>query len=288
MLEDKMREVREQLHAKWQIEANALNRSWFPDKSKFNTAVAKLNAKYQMQEHEAFTQLQQQEKERQRVQELIAKPDERSRAEEADIRLELEPEAERLVFPPQQDPGSLHQQNVAEQNRVLDIVEPFVKDNGKLYQAKIDEKGYYTDKPNKSKPATPEEIQMWATAKNALAILEQEEQDILGQLSGTPDPAYLQSLLTNKRREGLLKRIVKGYFRITAPGLMYKSYKKLKSEFGAEPNGTFAQKVQQTVAKPQRQQVQNKPSRQELLVEYNRLGGSQTSEGREFADRNLR
>ncbi len=92
-------EIKDTLHNQWQIEANALNKSWFSDRGKFETAKAKLNAKYQQMELQALTQLQQQVEEQQRVQALIRQPRKRTRAEEAQLRMELGPEAERLVFP---------------------------------------------------------------------------------------------------------------------------------------------------------------------------------------------
>lgn len=91
--------IRDTLTAQWQIEAGALNKSYFSDRGKFETAKAKLNAKYQQKEFEAFTELQQQFEEQQRVQSLIRQPRERTRGEEAQLRMELRPEAERLVFP---------------------------------------------------------------------------------------------------------------------------------------------------------------------------------------------
>ena len=93
------RKIRDTLHAQWQIEAGALNKSHFSDRGKFETAKAKLNAKYQQMELKEFTQLQQQVEEQQRVQTLIRQPQERTRAEEAQERMRLGPEAERLVFP---------------------------------------------------------------------------------------------------------------------------------------------------------------------------------------------
>ena len=98
-----VKEIRGGLHASWQIEADALNRSWFPDRGKFDTAVAKLNAKFQQMELTALTQLQQQTEEQQRVQQLIKGGTQgMGRGEEAAVRMELGPEAERLAFLPQQ------------------------------------------------------------------------------------------------------------------------------------------------------------------------------------------
>ncbi|KKN77440.1 hypothetical protein LCGC14_0359990 [marine sediment metagenome] len=92
-------EIKNKLHGQWQIEAKALDKSWFPDKNKFATARAKLNAKYQRLELDAFTKLQEQQKEQQQVQQLIANPQQRSPEDEALLRMQLRPEAESLVFP---------------------------------------------------------------------------------------------------------------------------------------------------------------------------------------------
>lgn len=91
--------IRDTLTAQWQIEASALDKSWFSDRGKFETAKAKLNAKYQQMELQEFTQLQQQVEEQQRVQTLIRQPRARTPGQEAQLRMELGPEAERLVFP---------------------------------------------------------------------------------------------------------------------------------------------------------------------------------------------
>lgn len=253
-LTEQMEGIRKQLETRWRIEAEALNKSWFSNQGQFDTALAKLNSKYQQEELKVFSEIQQQEESRQRVQELIAGPKEYGRAEEADIRLELGPEAERLVFPQQQDPQLAHQRNLAEQNRVLDTVDAFVIEGGKLYQAKLDDKGYYTDKADRSKPATQDEIQLWSMSSQALSALEQEEQNILGQLSdaGMPDPVYLQSLYTKERRKSW-------WGRMQEKVLVGTPYHMKKAAFAPEPKGTFAQKVGQTLPQqPQRRQPQRK------------------------------
>ncbi len=102
-------EIRDTLHTQWQIEARALNVKPFKSQQQANAESAKLDAKYQQMELKAFTQLQQQTEEQQRVQDLIKQPQERTRAEEAQLRMELEPEAERLVFPAEPQPFSIGQ-----------------------------------------------------------------------------------------------------------------------------------------------------------------------------------
>lgn len=103
--------IRDTLHAQWQIEAKALSVKPFKSQQQADANLAQLNSKYQQKELQAFTQLQQQQQERQRVQDLIQQPQERSREEEAQLRMELRPEAERLVFP--EAPQRLSVQQVA-------------------------------------------------------------------------------------------------------------------------------------------------------------------------------
>ena len=91
--------IRDTLHTQWQIEDRALGIRPFKSQQQADAEAAKLDAKYQQMELKALTQLQQQQQEDQRVQELVKQPKKRTRAEEAQLRMELGPEAERLVFP---------------------------------------------------------------------------------------------------------------------------------------------------------------------------------------------
>ena len=98
---DQTRKISGTLMDQWRIDAEALNKSWFADKGKFDTAVAKLNAKYQQMELKAFTGLQQQMEEQQQVQTLIRNRPQGGYAPErkTQLRMELGTEAESLVFP---------------------------------------------------------------------------------------------------------------------------------------------------------------------------------------------
>lgn len=99
--EEQFDQVRQDLNASWQIEADALNRTWFRTKGQFDTALAKLNANYQQKELAARQKIDAAIKEEQQVQQLIKRGIQGiSRKEEATLRLQLGPEAERLVFPP--------------------------------------------------------------------------------------------------------------------------------------------------------------------------------------------
>ena len=97
-------EIKGTLHTQWQIEADALNKSWFSDRGKFETAKAKLNAKYQRLEFDAFTNLQQQQQEQQQKQQLLAGYRKKQQAggigkeEEAGLRLQFKPPEEEFIF----------------------------------------------------------------------------------------------------------------------------------------------------------------------------------------------
>ena len=106
---DPLKEIKGQLHSQWQIEANALYVRPFKSQAQANYELAKLNSKYQQLELTAMTKMQQQTKERQRVQELIKQPRRFTPAQEAAERMRLGPEAERLAFPTEQKPFSFTQ-----------------------------------------------------------------------------------------------------------------------------------------------------------------------------------
>ena len=172
--------------------------------------------------------------------------------DETKWRLVLGPEAEKAMFQQPADPRLEHQRNLAAQNRALDTVAAYIIDNGKLYHAKTKKVGnslQLTDKADTNKPATQGEVQLWSMSKDAVSALEQEELGILGQLSdaGTPDPVYLQSLLVKDRRESWFKRFAAG----TSGQYAFGGGISRKKTFGPEPTGTFAQKVQEDVVKPQ-------------------------------------
>ena len=213
--------------------------------------------------------------------------------DETKWRLVLGPEAEKAMFTEQRDPRLEHRDILAEEKRMLDNVGAYAMGrDGKLYHAKLDDKGYYTDKPDKSTPATQQEASLWMSSAQALDVLGQQKLGLVEQMAqaGIPNPNRLQDLMISSEKEHWLKRAAKGYAGLTMGGIIYKGVKRVKQEFGPEPTGTFAQKVQEDVAKPQSrvQQPQRKRSRQELLTEYRNLGGGNTVEGRTFADKNLR
>lgn len=136
-------EIIGKLRSQWQIEARALSVKPFKSQEQADAELAKLNAKYQRFEFDSLTQLQQQQQEQERVQQLIKQPRERTRAEEAQLRMELPAEAERLVFPPEavMRPLSLSQLRAREPGEKITKIE-----------ASIDE--YVDTAPTISKPWT--------------------------------------------------------------------------------------------------------------------------------------
>jgi len=65
---EQVNQIRGQIQAQWQIEANALARTPFADRGKFEAANAKLSAKYDMMELKSMQALQQQAQEQQQEQ----------------------------------------------------------------------------------------------------------------------------------------------------------------------------------------------------------------------------
>lgn len=104
-----VQQIRQGLREQWQIEADALNKSYFSNRGQFETAKAKLNAKYQQKELEALRGLQSTVNEQKRVRELITQRQggvNISPQDEATLRMQLRPEAEKLVFPAEKKPAS--------------------------------------------------------------------------------------------------------------------------------------------------------------------------------------
>lgn len=276
-LTERMEGVRKQLETRWRIEAEALNKSWFSNRGQFDTALAKLNAKYQQEEFKVFSEIQQQEESRQRVQELIAGPDERSRAQEADIRMELGPEAERLVFPEQRDPRDEYRELNTTMGQLFQGIKQFATSkNGKVYRSKVDEEGYYTGQPDKNFPATKQEIAGWVADVNAWSSLRQARTGAAQEMAeqGMPDPNYLQNVLKSTEEESWFKKLIKTGFAGTGIGIAlrgvalrreYKKQKRRTAPIYTQPGigkGTFAQKVVETL--PQQSQGQQPTAKKKL------------------------
>jgi len=195
------------------------------------------------------------------------------------------------MFPQKRDPRLEHRDVLAEERRMLDNVGSYAMGrDGRLYHAATDKKGYFTDQPDKSAPATQQEMELWVASAQALDVLGQQKLGLVQGMAeaGVPNPNRLQDLMISQEKESLFNRLAKGWFKYSTPGLTYRGAKAIVGT--PEPKGTFADKVRESVVEPQRQQPrvrQQKRSRKELLDEYSRLGGSRTPEGRAFADKNL-
>lgn len=178
--------------------------------------------------------------------------------EEVKWRLVMGPEAERAMFPPEpRDPRLEHRDILAEENRLFQTVGSFAMSrNGKLYQAKVNDRGDYTDQPDRDKPASQQEVALFMASADALSQLEQRKLGLVQSMAeqGIPNPNRLQDLMVSREKESFFKRFAKGYYGLTGIGLIHKSIKRIKAEFGAEPTGTFAQKVQQDVTPVRTQQ----------------------------------
>jgi len=71
VLQGQFEQTKKELLAQLRIEADALNKSWFSNRGQFETAKAKLNAKYQRLEFDARAEIDRQIREIQQIQKLI-------------------------------------------------------------------------------------------------------------------------------------------------------------------------------------------------------------------------
>lgn len=208
-----------------------------------------------------------------------------AKAEEVKWRIMLGPEIEKGMFPTPAKPVDWrleHQRAVLERGRLLSLVASYKLDSkGRLYG--VDDAG----KLDKSLPATEAESQGWIQSIKALESLHiYEREQILPNLT-TADiaPTRLQELLLEKQERSWFKD-VKWRLGKFLPQHIF-------TRRGRPPVGTFADKVTATMRQPitepeVKKPVEQKITRKQLLTEYKRLGGGQTAEGREFADRYLR
>jgi len=195
--------IKSDLGAQYKIEADALNKSWFSNRGQYDTVKAKLDAKYKQKEYEELKKLQSKIQEEEQVRQLIKqrtgqglslKPE-----EEAMVRMNLRPEAEKLVFPQPTNWATKHSENLRERNRLLDIVESFtVSPGGKVKFKQLDNKGNIIE----DRRATNEEVQLFQNATKALANLEkQEREEIIPNLSGIERLATQGQEIIQGRRE---------------------------------------------------------------------------------------
>lgn len=192
--------IRDTLHTQWQIEARALNVKPFKSQQQANAESAKLDAKYQQMELKALTQLQQQQQEDQRVQELVKQPKKRTRAEEAQLRMELGPEAERLVFP-----------GAPKRLSVQQVTSPALQENIRAYaDASPTEHEFFTrrGKEPKTKQGIINQYLRWRESIAYDAIkspLVRRQLDIQWDEAMAEDPRYNKWWLNREKRQPIVE-----------------------------------------------------------------------------------
>lgn len=298
--ESGQRQIQQQFEFQWD-EINRRARS-FGSPARHQQALNNLYTKSQQAMLQFNQGMQQRSDQLKRIDQL-AKQGAIQNPDEVKWRMVLGPEAERGMFPTEPRPVDWrleHQRTLAERNRLMGYRDTFMLDTkGKLYRSEIDEKGHLTGKIDKDLPATQDEFQGWVQSIKALESLKMyEREQILPNLTRADiAPTRLQELLLEKREKSWRKRMEKKAFGIMkyVPGMpmaIYHARKKLYPGMFEEAPGTFADKVsatmKQPITEPRVKEPEEKITRKQLLTEYRRLGGSQTAEGRVFADRYLK
>ena len=295
---DQVEQIGTQLQSQWQIEARALGVRPFRSQQLANAELAKLNAKYQRLEFDAMTKLQQQQEEQQRVQELIGQGTQgMGREEEATLRMQLRPEAERLVFPTQGQPYSISALQGAISESIVEFADaaetdpsftPFTREaqeqrtkTGLLnrYMGWRELVGYDTIAARSPMRANQLDLQWdaemrvddrfsawWADDKRHRPISEVSAVRATGRIGKAMRGRVVSSATAMAGQVtpiGQSIRVKQPSFRVTATG------------------GPIAWPKERTAPK-------SKKSRNELLEDYRMLGGGKTEAGRNFADRYLR
>lgn len=250
ILEEQFESQRQQIQKQFQFKWNDINRqardNLFKSPKEHEAALHDLYAqskqamlKFDQQTEQATGQLQQIDK--------LAEMGAIQNPDEVKWRLVMGPEAERAMFPEQRDPRLEHRDIIAEENRLFQTVGSFAMGrDGKLYQAKINKKGDYTDQPNKDRPASQQEAALFMASADALAQLEQQKLGLVQSMTdqGIPNPNRLQDLIISKEKKSFFETL----YGISGPGLIHKGVKRARVELGERFPGTFGQKVQQDIA----------------------------------------
>ena len=191
-----VKEITGRLRSQWQIEARALSVRPFKSQEQADAELAKLNAKYQRLEFDSLSELQQQ----QRVQQLISQPRERTREEEAGLRMELRPEAERLVFPPeptQQQPFSISQLG---SKAMIESIDYFA-------ESAPDTPGWEWGPPKKTKQGLVNQYLQWRELAqyDALNPRRQQQLDQRWDISMAEDKRFDEWWLDKEKRKPIVE-----------------------------------------------------------------------------------
>lgn len=284
----------QQIQQQFELQWNNINRRArsFKSPEQHKQALDDLHAKGQQTMLQFNQQMQQRSDQLKRVDQLaergvIRDPD------EVKWRMMLGPEAERGAFPTQRDPRTEYHANLRLRNELMRDVASYRFDSkGRLYRVDAE-----TDKIDKSMPASETEYRGWL---NSIAALEsakryKTEQIMPGLTTADILPTRLQEIMLEKQEKSWREKYEKTMWKIMKwiPGYPMAMARGRELFRTPETPGTFSDKVTATMGRPitepaVREPAEQKITRKQLLTEYRRLGGGQTTEGRTFADQYLR
>lgn len=264
-------QIKRQLHSQWQIEASALGKTYFKDKRQGEAKVAQLNAKYQRLELDAMTKFQQQQAEQQRVRNLISQPQERSRGQEATLRMQLDPEAERLVFPKEDYLSPQYLRSGGFRDNLAGYI-----------GAAEDTPGWEWGPPKKKKQSLVDQYRRWRKSELYHTKSTQERQ----QLDREWDANMASSPIYDKWWSDKTKHRLPTEVRaLRSTGRMAGAMRNKVT--GITPlSRSLSRSKQPAPSRQEREPIVQ--SRQGLLAEYKKLGGGKSPEGRQFADQYLK
>lgn len=293
--ESGQRRIQQQFELQWN-EINRRARS-FKSPAQHQQALDDLYAKGQQTMLQFNQGMQQRSEQLKRIDQLaqqgvIQNPD------EVKWRMMLGPEAERGAFPKQIDPRTEYHANLRLRRELLNTVSAYTLDpKGRLYQSKTDEKGFYISEPDKTMPASESEYMDWVQSFAALESAEEYKrgQIMPGLTTSDKIATRLQELMLEQQEDTLREKFEKTMWKVMKwiPGYPMAIARGREYFKTPETPGTFASKVSTTMERPitesrVRKPTEQKITRKQLLSEYRRLGGGQTTEGRAFADRYLK
>ncbi|KKK67373.1 hypothetical protein LCGC14_2954710 [marine sediment metagenome] len=292
---DQTDQVKTQLYSQWQIEARALSVRPFRSQQLANAELAKLNAKYQRLEFDAVTKLQQQQEEQQRVQELIGQGTQgMGREEEAGLRMQLGPEAERLVFPTQRAQGQPYSMS-ALQGAISESIINFS-------DAAEDTSGWEWGPPKKTQAGLLSQYMKWREliSYDQINPIRQNQLDLQWDAYMRSDDRFDEWWTDDKKRKpiaevsaerptGKIGKAVRERV-MSSAAAMTRQVTPIGSsirKINIRPFRGFG--VQTPVATPKEKPIRrSRKPRNELLEDYRMLGGGGTQVGRNFADKFLR
>jgi len=285
---EQVNKIRNQIQGQWQIEANALNNTWFANRGSFETAKAKMLSKYQMMEFQSMQKLQQQVEEQQQ---------EQAKREQL---LGLARQRREGGLPPGQQVEqrlgvTAGQWTATAPSKGLSFTQmesPSLIKGVSRYAESAPSKGLWFTRESKEPKTKTGLIDAYNRWKDWMDYDEQnyavqEDLDKVWDTQMVSDSRY------DKWWKDVKKRTVHQDIKIARhKGGKYAEAGKMQA-LGMSPFAKSVKKPGKMTSplgmgwQPESRESAGL-SRQDLLSEYRRLGGSGTAAGRAFADKNLR